>query len=229
MDKVWDSMDQIVEKLKKVNLFGQSRNSLPIGGGGYGSRNNGVSFSTMNVSVLLSIIWLLASVGMFGLGVWHCRNRSSHYALKCSINDCELFYNRDSALTFLRKDFSQANYVRINVKGEVVDTSKMKSKQSRSFGHSVELRFQKPLDDPRYKTEKRALFAPEDMGSGHARRVAKSLTKLIYKPTEPIDERHGFSVTTIGLLGVIFGILSTVLSLVFGQWQDTPRRLKKAS
>ena len=86
-------------------------------------------------------------------------------------------------------------------------------------------------EDPnsRFKAEKKVLFAPEDMGSGHAKKINKQITKMIYKPNDPIYVKHGFSVTLVGVLGIIFGILSAILSLVFGQWQDIPRRLKKSS
>lgn len=255
MDNFRDNLDGAIGRLKRLNMFGEDTGGLPIGGIG-SSRNNGVSmgtFGTVNKAVLLSIIWLLASVGVFGMGVWHCRTRASHYALNCTTVDCQLFYNRaqEPAAAFPRKDLTQANYVRISADGKVTDTTRMKHKQSRSYGHSVELVFQQMVDldnaagaeNPETaereqqqqqqsqggKVERKVLFSPEDMGSGVARRVAKKLTKKITQPSEDIYERHGFTATTIGLLGVIFGILSAVLSLLFGEWRDVSKRLKKAA
>jgi hypothetical protein len=222
-----EKVNKFIDDLKKINVFGDlQKANLPTHGG---SKYNGVSFSTMNMAVLLSTIWLLSSIGLFGLGIWHCRNRSTSYKLVCDVNDCELFRNQDLPVRFLRKDFTSANAVRIDINGEVTDTSKMKLKQQKSYGHSVELKFQYAGDNPRYKAEKKLLFSPDDMGSGPAKKVSRDITKFIYKPTEPINVKHGNWTTGIGLCGIVFGIISTVLSLLFGQFQDTPKRLKKAS
>jgi hypothetical protein len=232
MDKFLGKMDKFISDMKKINVFGGGRSGdLNLPGAGLGSRgNNGVSFSTLNFSVLLSIIWLLCSLGAVGLGFWHCRNRASNFGLNCTLNECELIRNREAPINFLRKDLTSATYVRINADNEVVDTSKMKSKQARSFGYSVELKFQWAEDiNSRFKAEKKTLFALEDMGSGLAKRSTSKITKGISKSGEPLNEKYGSWVTAIGLLSIIFGSLSALISLLFGQWQDTPRRLKKAS
>lgn len=221
-------MDKLISEVKKLNFFGSSsKANLPVHGG---TRSNGVSFNTVNFSVLLTVVWLLASIGMFGLGVWHCRNRASFYKLSCDVDACELLQNQNLPIKFQRKDLTSANAVRINAKAEVVETNQIRSKYNKQLGYSVELKFQYSADPgSRYKAEKKLLFSPEDMGSGPSRQISKTIHKYIYKPSEPFEAKHAYSVTTIGLSGIIFGIMSTVLCILFGQWQDTPRRLKKSS
>ena len=223
------TVDKWFSDWKKYNIFGKFGNNDVIPQHG-SNKSNGVSFSVVNMAVVISLCWLLASVGMFGFGIWHCRNRASSYSFQCDKVDCDLFRNQEMPVRLLRKDITGANSVRIDADAKVIDTSGMRSKAQRRFGHSVEIKYQYASDpSSRFKAEKKILFALEDMGSGPARRVSKDFSKFIYKPDEPVDIYDGFSVTAVGLSCVIFGFLGAVLALIFGQWQDVPKRIKKSS
>merc|ERR1719223_1460879 len=100
-----DQTTKFIDNLKKKNIFGNANSGgIPMASGV--GRGNGVSFNTMNVAVLLSIVWLLASVGLFGLGIWHCGNRSSRYILECDMTTCELFHNQEEPISFFRRDLT---------------------------------------------------------------------------------------------------------------------------
>ena len=96
-----NKLDKWISDLRKLNIFGTKDDlSMPVHGS---NKNNGVSIGSVNMSVLISVVWLLCSVGMFGLGIWHCRNRSSYYALKCDKVDCFLIQNRNEPINYARR------------------------------------------------------------------------------------------------------------------------------
>jgi hypothetical protein len=223
MDK---KIDKWLSDLRKLKIFGGNNDSLGALPGSGGSRNNGVSLNMVNTAVLISVVWLLCSVGMFGLGVWHCRYRSPYYAMNCDSDECQLVQGIDLPIIIPRKEITGAAAVRLDANGDVVDATSMRSKASRRLGHSVEIKYQYG-DNPKYRVEKKVLFANKDIGSSAAKQISKTILKSVYKPSEKIDVKHGLAITGIGLTGCIFGALSFILSLLFGQWADIPKRLKK--
>lgn len=203
---------------------------------GGGNRNNGVSFNVINLHVVLSIVWLLASLGIVILGVWHCRSYALYSSIKCSETRCELSIDRAEPIFFLRKDFHGSNNVR-TLNDNVVDTAEyreMRKKKTHKskFGNSVELKFMYSAEDidSRYKAEKVTMFTKQDMGSSTARRVNRQITKYIGNDIETLNEYTGGTFTAIGTITVILGIMSSVISCMFGTWADpTPRRFTKKS
>lgn len=220
-----NKVDKFISDLRKWRIFGGNSDMIPV----YkGTGNNGVSFSVMNKSVLYSVIWLLLSFSLFGYGFWHCRYRSPYYSFKCDSELCILQQNRDLPINIYREDIITCQTVRIDSNGKTVDTTSMRSKASRRLGHSVEISYNLGENkDSKYKVQKKLLFSNEDIGGGNAKTISKQILKGIYKKTEEINVKHGFAITALGLTSCIIGALSTILCLIFGQWADTPKRLKK--
>jgi len=223
MDK---KVDKWLSDLRKMKIFGGNNDSLGALPGSGGGRNNGVSLNMVNTAVLISVVWLLCSVGVFGFGVWHCRYRSPYFAMKCDSSECNLIQGTNIPVIIPRKEITGAQAVRLDTNGDVVDATSMRSKASRRLGHSVEIKYQFG-DNPKYKVEKKILFAGQDIGSSAAKQISKTILKSVYKPAEKIDVKHGLAITGIGLTSCILGVLSLICSLLFGQWADIPKRLKK--
>lgn len=222
MDK---KIDKWLSDLRKLKIFGGNNDTLGALPGSGGGRNNGVSLNMVNTAVLISVVWLLCSVGVFGFGVWHCRYRSPYFAMKCDDRECNLLQGNNLPIIIPRREITGAQAVRLDANGDVVDATSMRSKASRRLGHSVEIKYQH--GETKYKVEKKVLFATQDIGSSSAKQISKSILKSVYKPTEKIDVKHGFAITGLGLTSCILGVLSFILSLLFGQWADIPKRLKK--
>ena len=91
------------------------------------------------MQVVASIAWVVASILVIIFGIYHCRSNSYSYKIECSPTVCiwtKAEKGIQEAVSFARGDFLNADIVRIDSKGEVVDMEAMKqsNKRTGSFG-----------------------------------------------------------------------------------------------
>jgi len=212
-------------------LVSRKKDDLPIFGGG--SSNNGVSLSVVNKWVLMSLIWLVVSIFIVYYGIRMCAYHSFNYEIRCTMNSCVYKGLGQAGIEIDRVDLRRVEMVRIDSNGTVVEVGEGNRRSSayNKNGYSCQLSYNKPAEEgSRIKVEKTLLISPRDMG----RRVAKSCSTKVYayidKKKDKVDFSYSRTVTVVGILMIILGVASSVLSCVLGQWSDPePRRVKKAS
>jgi hypothetical protein len=227
-------MAEHLENLKRgfMNLF--KKNDLPMAMHS-GSKNNGVSLSSVNKYVASSLAWLLLSLFLMYYGWRHCGTYSQVSTLSCNDGTCTLiqYPNPDDVktYTFLAQDFIESNTVRINEVGEVTTTNGLSRKEQGNLGHSVQFKFKMtPEEGSRFKVQQTTLFSTLNLGKRPSRSMNKKINEFIENKSknENFDIASGSRVTVVGVLCIAFGVISAVAALLFGHWSDpTPRRLRK--
>lgn len=166
------------------------------------------------------------------VGWFHCSANAFSYTVSCGQGNCVWKTTNSSipSISFLKSDLIDADVVRVDENGMYADSDRMKDKKAR-YGYSVRLKARLPLEDgSKMKTEKAFMFAPYDLG----RRVSKSAVTNIRafrdNRNEAFNYTRGKSITALGIVCVFTGLVSLLLSCLFGQWMEiSPRRMKKAS
>eukprot|EP01038_Epipyxis_sp_PR26KG_P006335 gene6335-8722_t len=213
-------------------MFNRNNNSgLPSFGGN--RKDNGVNIPVVNKNVLFSVIWLVASIFSIIFGIFHCGYFSHRVKIKCDLTDCSIYakINDDySTINFPRRDFLQAIPIRIDHQGNLIEVEKMKKKRSHIYGHSVHLKLRLPTQEiNNMKLEQFIVFSPHNMGRVQARKKSMVIQDYIEKDTDAINITHGSSITTIGILMIFLGFVSSIAACLFGQFADRPKRSKKSS
>jgi len=199
------------------------------------------NISTVNNSVLLTLLWLLVSIAAFIFGFWHCRSNAFNYSLNCNEVKCHLDYHsgRDLPdfggqpvtlteggyrLVIAKEDISYSDSVPVNEEGKVVDTSEMSVRDISKLGLTTAIKYKHYLTPkgttPESTVINSVLFPPMDMGRRKARGQLRKFKDYTSGRTTGVNLQHGRVVTAPGILGIIFGFVSIILSLVLGTWRD---------
>lgn len=237
-----------------MNFFAKN-DGLPTHGGS--QRNNGISgIPVVNKSVALSVFWVLASIAVFILGIWHCRANSYSYSLKCDPTDCvytSAYKGPPIVFNFPKSDLIDADLARLDKNGEFMDAEQMRKMKTNRAGYTVRFKVRLPVEEGSViKVEKALIFAPNDMGRRDARNGVTSITKYIhsaktekenlndadkdilwnrFNKNQTVNLKYGRSFTAFGALSAVFAVVSLTAAFMFGTWSETTRRtrLKKAS
>lgn len=205
---------------------------------------NGLSkISKVNYYVLGSLVWFLLSVMAIIGGIYHCRSNSFSYDVYCEpSNGCLLSSTVKGVpkLKIARNDITIARVVRLNKKNDIVETNGMRRRELSRLGSTLELTYRKrpdqsldadashhtTTDGPEIST---ILFPPIDMGgNGRPAKTAKrKIDDFISNRSEKVVRvNNGKVVTVMGILCILGGIFSTILSCFIGVWAD-PKNPKK--
>lgn len=180
-----------------------------------------------------SLIWALLSIALVVVGYLHCRSHAYNYTLSCQASQCEWKTTNDTipVVSFPKADLLDAEVVRVDANGLYAETSSMKDNKSK-YGYSVRLKLRLPLEPgAKLKTDKHLMFAPYDLG----RRVSKSAVTSIRSFMDNAEQdsfrySKGRMITALGIICIFVGLISLVLSCLFGQWMEmSPKRMKKSS
>jgi hypothetical protein len=237
-------------------MFG-SKDSLPVHGG---LKNNGISgIPVVNKSVALSLVWVVASICVFILGIWHCRSNAYSFNLDCQMDVCKFSAYKQQTqqiIEFPKSDLVDAELARIDDKGDFLDAEAMRRQKSNRAGYSVRFKVRLPIESgSKIKTEQAIIFSPVDMGRREARNGATKITKYLHVSTSTEDSKEekgtnkrnaftnidpknkvvhlqaGKSITALGAISAFLSIVSLAAAFIFGTWSETTRRgkLKKAA
>lgn len=224
------------EKFSEKYTFWTSRRKedLPIFGGG--SKSNGVNLNVVNKWVLMSLVWLFVSLFVVYYGIRWCSHYSFSYSISCNMNSCVYTasdVNGKNITEIDRVDLRRVDTVRLDSNGSVVEVGdgNRRSPGYNKNGYSVQLSYNRPAEPgSRLKVEKTMLFSPKDMGRRNARSCSSKIFTYIDKTKDKVEYSYSKTITLVGILLILFGIFSSVLSCVLGQWSDPePRRVKKSS
>mmetsp|Transcript_25071 Transcript_25071/g.36979 ORF Transcript_25071/g.36979 Transcript_25071/m.36979 type:complete len:214 (+) Transcript_25071:62-703(+) len=211
-------------------MFGRN-DDLPLHGVSKKTAN-GVNFSTVNMKVVLSLLWVVGSLVCMYLGYLHCRHSSLKSTVICSDDMCHVSVRDVQAVetthSFARSDLIDAELVRIN-DGKVVSTSGVKRKVSSKYGYGIQIKFKIPAEEgSRIKIQKSLLLSTSDMGRSSARRGVSKISKFIDGGSKALNVFAGRSWTFLGVACILSGLASVTLAFTFGQFSDpTPRRMRK--
>jgi len=201
-----------------------SNKMLPTTTSGVRPVNNGLSkLATVNYYVLATVLWCFLSVCAIVGGIYHCRANSYSYDIRCEAGLCVLSSTIAGVQTreINREDISEVRMVRLNKQGEVVDTNGMRHRQLSRLGSTVQFSFRST--DHAHATTETILFPPIDMGGNT--RAAKSARRKIddyitRHSDKPLKISNGRAVTVSGILAILGGLFSSVLSCMIGSWAD---------
>ncbi|KAJ1431012.1 hypothetical protein B484DRAFT_448547 [Ochromonadaceae sp. CCMP2298] len=166
-------------------MFGRN-DALPVHGGS--QHSNGISgVPVVNKSVALSLAWVVGSIIVFVLGVWHMRSSAFSYTLKCSKTDCvyTAFEGQMSkaSYAFPKSDLLEAELGRLDSDGSLQDAEAARKQPSSRGGYTIRLKARLPVGEgSSMKAEKAFAFSPQDMGRRKARAGATSITRYIHMP-----------------------------------------------
>lgn len=222
---------------------------LPVHGSN--NKSNGISgIPVVNKKVLFSVIWTLLSLFVIFLGFRSCSRSSYSYSLSCANNLCHykisdsnnskrysnLGLTSDTySLYFEKSDIKDTEIIRIDSLGKPFDVNNRDGLPKTRLGYSIKMKVTNAYTDPtsltKIKADRDIIFMPYDMG----RRNSRVNTKKILEYVEGDDSstlqvsRKKF-VNLFGLLMIIFGFVSVILTLLLGKWaEDEPKRTKKRS
>ena len=126
-----------------------------------------------------------------------------------------------------KEDISYCDSVPVNDEGRLVDTSELSVRDISKLGLTTSIKYKHYLsakgDTPESTIINTILFPPMDMGRRKARGQLRKLKDYTSGRTTAVNLQHGQVVTAPGVLGVIFGFVSIILSLVLGTWKDEKR------
>lgn len=206
------------------------KESLPVHGA---NKSNGVSLSTININVVLSLLWIISSIIIVYLGNTHCKVYSINSSLICDEKTCDLISKQvDGQLTkytFSQVDFIDSEITRVK-DGKVISTVGVSRKISSSYGYSVMIKFKSPVEDgSRIKVQSSVLLSPYDTGRRSARSTVSKIDRYIEGKSKELNLVIGQTWTVFGTLLIISGFVSLVCSFIFGQFSDpAPRRMRKS-
>jgi len=197
---------------------------LPTTSSGVKPVNNGLSkLATVNYYVLATVLWCFLSVCAIVGGIYHCRANSYSYDIRCEAGLCVLSSTIAGVQTreINREDISEVRMVRLNKQGEVVDTNGMRHRQLSRLGSTVQFTFRSTDHD--HATTETILFPPIDMGGNtrSAKSARRKIDDYITRHSDkPVKISNGRAVTVSGILAILGGLFSSVLSCMIGSWSD---------
>jgi hypothetical protein len=174
-------------------MFGRN-DALPVHGGS--QRGNGISgVPVVNRQVALSLAWVVGSVAVLLLGIWHMRANAFNYRLKCSKTDCvyTAFEGQLSmaSYAFPKSDLLEAELSRLDSEGKLIDPEIIRKQPNSRAGYTVRVKARLPVGEgSSMKSEKSFAFSAQDMGRRKARAGATSVTRYLHMPTVADGERE---------------------------------------
>jgi hypothetical protein len=185
------------------------------------------------MSVLFGLVCILLVI----FGFYHSKANSYNYDITCKNEECawtSRTRTNTRVLNFQKQDFLEAEMVRIDSKGEYMDTSKLKQQEQSKLGYSIRLRMRVPAEEgSKLKIEKNFIFMPVDMGRRTARSGVKALMGLVSEKETPkrFSYSKGRNLSVIGVLSTFFGVVALIVVILLGRWKESvsPARMKKAS
>lgn len=198
-------------------------------------RSNGLSsVSVVNWRVVASLFWLLLSLGVVYYGFR--LNYLSYYSydLKCDQYQCSFIKDddHDKVIEFERSMIQKVDLVKLK-DGIIIGTipgNDDKHFIPREF--SVAISLSGTLHDPHGndKILKPFLIRPPTHSKARCNTDKRKIDWYREFKSDKLHLKFTSSVTVWGILLILFGASSALLSVVVGQWSDpTPKRLKKLS
>lgn len=203
--------------------------SNPYGGGRSIARpDNGLkSMKTVNQGVVMSIVWLLGSVFVVIFGFWHCRSNAFNYKMSCDTTLCTFEYPGghlfEETTTIERSNILYAENVHWDEReGKMVDTKGLTNKKTSKLGLTVAVKYHVWDEAGNTKSLETLVFPPVDMGRRKARSSLRKIKEYLNNKEEKDEllHQHGKMVTALGVVSIVFGITSVILSLALGSWKD---------
>ena len=187
--------------------------------------DNGLkSMKTVNQNVVLSIAWLFGSIMVVLFGFYHCRANSFNYKMTCDTTMCKFEYPSgdrfEETLTIERSNIMHAENVHWDErKKEVVKP--VSNRSTSKLGMTVAVKYHS-WDESGEKSLETLVFPPTDMGRRKSRTSLRKLKEYLNNRTENDEFVHEFGkmVTALGVVCIVFGITSIILSLALGSWKD---------
>jgi hypothetical protein len=208
--------------------FTSSNRGGMLPSGGLGKKDNGVSFSTVNKSVLATVGWSFISLLLIYMGYLHCSYNFYEYKFECSKDICTYTtttYDLQTSLDISRSALRACDPVRINATGHIIPKN---TRVAGRNGYSLNLIYsQKPeteVGGHKMSVERSLLISPKDMKRKYSRNMNSAMQKYLIKQTDKVKINVRSTVTVIGVLICFLGFLSLLFSCVFGAWADPKRR-----
>jgi hypothetical protein len=200
-------------------------------------RSNGLgsnySFSEINWKVIASLLWLVISLGAVVYGIRYNYVSYYSYDLKCDRYQCIFIKHddHDKSITFERSMIYAVDLVKMK-DGEVygvVPSNDDKNFIPREF--SVQLSLSGTLHaDHHNDVPKPFLIRPPTHSKSRCNTDKRKLDNYRTNKVNDLHLRFSASITVHGIMLILFGTASALLSIVAGQWSDpTKKRLKKLS
>jgi hypothetical protein len=106
-----------------------------------------------------------------------------------------------------------------------------KRRNRRRGGYTLQFEFQiAPEAGSRIKVIHKIPFTMHDLGRKKAKSHEETITKYKNGEINEVDITAVKRVTLVGMLAILAGFFSTVMSIALGIWKDpTPKRLKKTT
>lgn len=188
---------------------------------------------SMNWIGLASLCWLLVSIGAIYYGFR--LNYLSHYSydLRCDRYQCSFIKNdeHDKAVIFERSMIRNVDLVKLKDGKvvEVVPSNDNKRGIPREF--SVLVTLSATLHDHHQSDFLEPfLIRPPTHSKTRCNMEKQKIDAYRNSKAENLNLKFASSMTVSGLLFILFGLSSALLSIVMGQWTDpSPKRLKKLS
>jgi hypothetical protein len=163
--------------------------------------------------------------------VRHSRNYADISAFSCDESLCSIMYQNSTnveTIFFPRVELKNADVVRHDGK-EVIDITGMKRKKANKVGYTVQLKLMRPPEEgSRLKIPENILVYGGDMGRGTSRTNVKKVSQYIDRDTDALDIRSGSGWTSFGIICLLLGFFSFIVSVLAGQFSDPePKRLRK--
>jgi hypothetical protein len=171
-------------------------------------------------------------VFLFYYGFRHSSKYADRSELSCDKAMCKLYSQNNTGSSFFefaRGDLKAAEVVRHDGTG-IIDVSTLKRKAANKVGYTIQLKVNySPESGSRLKVPRFYTLYDGNMGRSSARSGSKTIGKYIDNEQHTVTVSGGSGWTSLGIVSVIVGIISFVLSLIIGQFSDPePRRLRKA-
>lgn len=168
---------------------------------------------SVNQDRFFSSIWLLLSLVCVLAGFLHCRINSYSFDFKCDQKMCTLSGTGQPLVTFASVDL---------VGAVIHEIAKPKPDHGEKVVRTLKVSYNAPAEaGSRFKVVKSALFTPHDMGETEATAGHKAVLDFKRADAKRVDKVHlhdSKSTTTPGLVLLIAGGVSALMSLLLGQW-----------
>ena len=199
----------------------------------YGSRSsrvdNGLNgMKVVNNQVVVSIVWLLVSILVVFFGIYHCRANAYNYTLTCTPEGCKFEYpsgGRFQEPVYLEK--TSMKYAEVvywdDYKQEEVDTKGMPNRKMNRLGMTMGIKHDVVHENGDNRVLKTLIFPPADLGRRKARKALRAFKEYLNvkgSSDNELTQSHGKIVTATGVVCMIFGATSALLSLMLGSWKD---------
>lgn len=170
----------------------------------------------VNKEKFVSSIWLIVSVVIIFIGFLHCRVYSFDYEMNCDVKMCKLSGTSQNTLHIPRADLLSVEITEIPNVISIDGPNKI----SRTLRFYLNL----PAEPgSRFKVKKNVLFTPHDMGEKYSQTAyqsAQQYMKADANRKEALLLSNSQSTTTIGIISMVIGAVSALLSLILGQWSQ---------